>query len=672
MGKKYQKNKSEQILLNIIHIFSYLILFTPLILNSNFFFPFVGPKSLYFMALSQIIFFSWLVLIFINPKYKPKFNLVLLGLILYLFIFILASILGVNFSYSFWSKFERMTGILMHLHLFCFFLALSSVFREEDFKKIFGFSIFVAILVSIVALVNLKNPTMRGGGTIGNESFLGTYLIFNCFFAFYLIFKTQGFVKNISIFSFLILFFSLLLIGTSLENLSFFQKISAIFFSQGARAAKISFYGGLVLLFFLWLIVSQRRIFKIFGFFLLISSIIFGVYATLSLIFQPEGIFRKIVEKEVGSFGGRFPVWQGAIKGFLERPLIGWGPENFEIPFAKYFHPCMGTPRCGGEIWFDRAHNIIFDTLISTGIFGLIFYSLIFVFSFLSLWKNFLKKKTDFFSAGIFTSLFVSYFVQNLTVFDMVSSFMVFFLSLAFIASFEKEQKELIFERKEIHPVIFSSILILFLFCFFYFIIFPLKADATVISAIKLPPFSPERLSAYQRALSYSPLGKFQIRQFFAETSMQNFYSFTASNQQVKNEIEFLVGELKKSIKESPLDFRSYLRLAQLLTIYSQFDNEKIFEAEEISKKAIELSPTNQQGLWVLSQLKVIQGKIDEAVFLAQKAVELEPNLLNSHLVLIQILKFGNKEDLAKEKFEEAIKINSDWEEELKKILRNP
>jgi putative inorganic carbon (HCO3(-)) transporter len=668
MAKRPQKNKIALICLEIIRFSTYLIFFTPLILSSRFFFPFVGPKSLYFMGLAEIIFFSWLILISIDPSYRPKFNPLLLALIIYLFIFILASVLGVNLSYSFWSKYERMTGILMQFHLFAFFLVLSSVFKDDDFRKFFAFSNFVAILVSLVALANLKNPTMRGGGTIGNDSFLGTYLLFNVFFALYLIFKTKDFGKILSLISFSILTISLLLIGVNLENLSFSQALSAIFFSQGARAAKLSFYGGLVLLFFFWLIASQRKVLKIFGSFFLVSSLIFGSFVTFSLLTQPEGIFRKVIEKEVGSFGGRFPVWQGAWKGFLERPWLGWGPENFEFSFIKYYDPCMPTSRCGGEIWFDRAHNIIFDTLISTGIFGTISYLLIFAAIFYILWKNFLKNKTDFFAPGIFTSLFVAYFVQNLTVFDMVSSYLMFFLSLAFVASFEKE-KEFFREIREPKPPILTLIALGFLVSFTFFIILPTMSDANVILAIRAPAFSKERISFYKRSLSLSPLGKFQIRQFFAENTISAFYSAQTSSENMTEELKFLIGELEKSIKECPLDYRSYLRLGQLLNLYSQFDNSKIFEAEEILRKAIEISPKNQQGYWSLAQNMLYQGKFDEAIFLAQKAIDLEPNLESAHSILIQVALMAGKKDLAKQKFEEAIKINPNWEEDLRKIL---
>jgi O-antigen ligase len=74
------------------------------------------------------------------------------------------------------------------------------------------------------------------------------------------------------------------------------------------------------------LIASKRKILKILGSICLISSLIFSAFVFYSLLTQPEGFFRKLIEREVGSFGGRFPVWQGARKGFLERPLLGWGP----------------------------------------------------------------------------------------------------------------------------------------------------------------------------------------------------------------------------------------------------------------------------------------------------------------------------------------------------------
>jgi len=241
-----------------------------------------------------------------------------------------------------------------------------------------------------------------------------------------------------------------------------------------------------------------------------------------------------------------------------------------------------------------------------------------------------------------------------------------FFLSLAFVASFEKE-----FEKREIkklNPFYLIFVLILFFVSFYEFVILPVLTDGYVILAIREKVGTPERLKYFQKTLSTSPLGKFQIRQFFAENEMANF-NFKDLNENVKREIEFLIEELKKSTKESPLDFRSFLRLGDLYNLYAFFDSTKLKEGEEILKRAIEISPKNQQGYWSLAQNLVYQGRFDEAIFLAQRAVELEPKFKNSHLILIKVLKIAGKEDLAKQKFEEAIKINPNWEEDLRKIL---
>jgi tetratricopeptide (TPR) repeat protein len=208
----------------------------------------------------------------------------------------------------------------------------------------------------------------------------------------------------------------------------------------------------------------------------------------------------------------------------------------------------------------------------------------------------------------------------------------------------------------------------LFLLSFYEFVWLPIKTDGYVILAIREKVGTPERLKYFQKTLSTSPLGKFQIRQFFAENEMANL-DLKNLNENTKKEIEFLIEELKKSTKESPLDFRSFLRLGELYNVYALFDSSKVKEGEEILRKAIEISPKNQQGYWSLAQNLIYQGRADEVIFLAQKVVDLEPKFKNAHLVLIKVLKIAGKGDLAKQKFEEAIKINPDWEEDLRKIL---
>jgi len=225
-GQLKPKTDLEKVCFFVIIGGTCLALFTPLIMKGDFFFPFVSPKSLYFMGFVQIIFFTWLFLIFYFPQYRPRKNPLLIALILLLIVSALSSLFGENLSNSFWSKPERMTGLLMWFHLLAFFLVVSTVFRKQDWIKIFSISIFVGVILSFITFVS-DNPVMRGGATLGNDSFLGTYLIFVLFLALYLIFTSRREIKIYSGICFLIIFLGL--------------------FLSGARAAQLAFLGGLIL-----------------------------------------------------------------------------------------------------------------------------------------------------------------------------------------------------------------------------------------------------------------------------------------------------------------------------------------------------------------------------------------------------------------------------------------
>ena len=50
----------------------------------------------------------------------------------------------------------------------------------------------------------------------------------------------------------------------------------------------------------------------------------------------------------------RFWAWGSAWRGFLERPILGWGPENFSTVFDKHFDARFFVPGKATETWFDR------------------------------------------------------------------------------------------------------------------------------------------------------------------------------------------------------------------------------------------------------------------------------------------------------------------------------
>ena len=278
----------------------------------------------------------------------------------------------------------------------------------------------------------------------------------------------------------------------------------------------------------------------------------------------------------------------------------------------------MGGERCGGDIWYDRAHNIVYDTLVSGGIVGFLAYLGIFASALYILWRNFAGKNISIWTAAIFSAILVAYFVQNLTVFDMVNSYMMIFLVLGFIASIYLPKiippatAGATVENKKDFSVLYKLLFVplaLMPVAFFYSVIKPYQADANVIKALREPIGSEERLEYYKKTLEGSELGKYQIRDYFSQTLLEGIYGEPLTESQaesVKKDLDYLSKELEKSAQESPLDFRSFLKLGQLYNTYSALTGGQYQErAQEILLKAIELSPTNQQGYWALAQLKL-------------------------------------------------------------------
>jgi len=662
----------EKICLGIIQWGTYLILFTPLIISGKFFFPFVGPKSLYFMALVEIVFAAYLFLAISLPKYRPKFNILLVAIILFMVILVLSTVFGADFSRSFWSKYERMGGLLMWSHLFAFFVATFSTFQKKDWLRVFEISIMVAIFVSILAILTERGigPLVktgfetRQGATLGNSSFLASYLLFNVFLALYLfLIKTRKEAK---------IFF-----GAS------FAFITITLFLSTGRAATLAFIGGIILLFFLKLIFCEKGSLRLAGILLLIIFLVGGILIIFSSLEPEENVIQRVMAEKfsIGLGKDRPLVWSVGLKGWRERPWLGWGLENFNLVFTKNFDSRIFISEIyGSDIWYDRAHNIVVDTLVANGILGFLTYLGIFGSTLYILWKGYLSQKIEFITAGLFSVVLFSYFLQNLTVFDMVSSFMMFFLVLGFVGSIaspkdsdlESSEEKAFFFKPWIIPVI----LILFILSFFYFIVQPLRSNYYLIVGFRTAD-SGKRFALYEKSLEISPLGKDQIREAIANRELPKYTQReiveTIPLETQKQELDFLSQELEKNIKESPLLFSSYLTLGKVYNAYGRIDPSKFNQAQEVLEKSIEVSPGNQQGYWTLAQTKLFLGKFDEAISILEKAVELEPRVERSSMILIDaaavVSSLTGDDDLLKEKIEMVLKINPDWATDVQWIL---
>ena len=331
----------------------------------------------------------------------------------------------------------------------------------------------------------------------------------------------------------------------------------------------------------------------------------------------------------------------------------------------------MSLPECGNEVWFDRVHNIVFDTLVTTGVAGLASYLVIFltvVYGLLKTIPGVIEKRNIFLPLGLI-ALLMAYFFQNLLVFDMINSYLVFFLVLAFAGYLIGNNKEEEFHKNDSRPlslIFISAVVIPMIFIFWLGNIKPLIANRYVIKTVGASSVQ-EFNSFFQKSLD-TRMEKYETREQAAQKLIKTSNSLTnlsaedkAAFAKVYEEVE---AEMEKSMEENYLDFRHFLFAGELyLASYRVTGNaEKLEQAEVILEKAISLSPTNQQGYWQIADVKLAKGKPDEALSFLKKAVELNQQVGLAHWYLFLGYKIvGQYEDALGELYETDKAGGFDW-----------
>jgi len=412
--------------LKISKLLLYLVPFSALIVSRSTLFPFIVGKYVFFRVVVELalIFFLWAwargETKTLNLKSKIL-NPLVIAVSVFVLIFILAGFFGYNPSASFWSNFERGEGGLQILHLFAFFILAVLLFKDKkDWGRVFLISVLVAVLVVVygfaaaLKISGFIGPGFceRVAGSLGNSAYLGTYMIYALFFVALLFCQEIKKRNKWFLSGLMVLFF-------------------VFFILSQTRGAFLGLGVGIIAgLFYLSFYLPARRKIILAAVVVLIISggVAFKFHQSINLIPFCPGSNRLLdFSVQTETFQTRLSLWEQSIKILKERPILGWGPENFSPAIEKY-HLLEFT------VWFDRAHNIFFDYLTTTGILGLLSYLSIFIVFY---WQFFKKTpinadKNSCLQNALIFALPVAYLVQGLVLFEVLPIYINLFLFLAF------------------------------------------------------------------------------------------------------------------------------------------------------------------------------------------------------------------------------------------------
>ncbi|KKS81408.1 MAG: Tetratricopeptide TPR_2 repeat protein [Candidatus Wolfebacteria bacterium GW2011_GWC1_43_10] len=646
--------------------FSLLALaFVPLIIDASVFFPYITGK----VMLVRLMVLLASTLFFLGFVFRQSFrkdiyrkltilfkNPLFLSAVLFFLIYFLGTIFAVDQFRAFFGDVERGEGFLGMASFFGFFLFSLLVFEKKDWLTFFK----ISLLVGLVLFVNESYQWLvlgqdRPSSYTGNPIYLATYFLFVILAAIFVV-SESVLIKNT--FSRLWRILAWAIIPLSILGIFVTETRGVI---VGLVVSVL-----LLLLYFIWkgkeICIWKGLSLRKLGIGLLILSVVFGCffYLTKSSSFWQNvpGLDRlaqmnfndATLQTRLISLGVSWNAIKPTNEGWL-RFLVGWGPENFSIAYNKYYNPRYYEYESS---WFDRAHNKPMDVLVMNGVLGLLVYLAIWISFFWLVVKD--KRLNIRDSALLFFG--VSYFVQNLFVFDSISTYIPFFFALAVLIfstrgessfdgdSFQKSQSEEVSSpipnlhslRKIVYYLLFGAVTVFFLISFVLTSLsyFQMRNYLTAIQSRD----ADQLLTVFKKSLTPYSYAQENIRTHFA-VYMQNYNGQGEKANQLILESLAAMEDLVTYEKYNPRHFivlgQSYLAFGR-----SQSSLEVVKKSEFYLAKAFELAPRRQDIRYSLSYILISQGRAEEAVNLLKETVALDPQVANSHFYLgIMLMDWG-------------------------------
>ena len=657
------KETISKISLYLIYAGIAVILASPLFVDSSFFFPFITTRAFVFRTVVAFMFLGFLALLATRRDIKLRGGIAAQFLFLFVGIAFVSSLLGPNFYNSFWGDMERSEGLLLWFNLFAFFIIIISVVRsEKNWLRLFDISLVVAVLTAIFGLAQylglesvLSSSGTRVDSTFGNPAFYAAYLVFHVAIAAYLSVKRES------------------------RILRWYYGISAVLFAwvilaTQTRGAALGLAVGLFVtaLLIFWRFRSIKIVKKLsLGILVLVIAIVGLVYFARNTAFIRDSVLlQRLASISVTDRTAetRLLTWQGAWDGWKDNFLLGVGMENFNIIFNQKFPPRIYEDE-GSVVWFDRAHNFIFDRGTTTGILGLLAYLSFIVYPVYALWKRAKENADTVPLAIVATGLTTAFLIQNLFVFENITTYPILIFTWAFLAFESSKQSDGATPSQsppshggEVRWAYAASIIV------FAASIIPLlwvttwqPAKYNLVAAAGMQERQgkqetfPEFFEKMQEAIEAETYGNPEYRLNFVEHVSLVLGNSGEVLEAAKPYLEYTEVQIDNLIEKNPDDAKNYLLAMRFYNdtrgaVPGQ-EVERLEKALSFYPKAVELSPTrphvHQEAGYtyrylMLGYLRVGDLQVaEEAKANAEKyftiALELQPQVIVSYTNLIRL-----------------------------------
>jgi len=599
---------------NFVVIILGVLAILPTIVTYETIFPYhVGKWLLAFGLISVIV--GYVCMKAMQTKVSLPITASVIGVLVLIGIRVISGFFGVDTHKSFFGDALRLSGTISWIILLCGAIVFGAYLRKnpENRKLAWYTLLYSGVFSAIVGwLIQFNNGLfgvyvgvegMEGRfiGLFGNETYFGAHVMMSALAGIPLWWEEKN--KTKKIWALLLTLFVMITVLVAKTRAGGIGMIAGILtfagyalYEQKSKLLKIGATLGLVGIFTvgsLW-VVAQREFFG-----------------------TVDSVAQKILS--VSGIDTRIYFWKTAYVSFLEKPLWGWGPENYEVAYDRHY-PVGLISRAHAslyETWGERPHNIFFEYLASQGIIGL--FAFIITLSLL-LWRIHIYNGDEKYSARAVAALIVAYIAFGSLTFDTPSILFAMFMGLAVIISLEKEIKLPKIVRSGV-PVVLGSFAA-------WFLLF-----GTVLPYQQMRKAGAVQSGLDARALSttYESEVKelFSSKSIFHRDALKTIADETINNARLMNpDVRLLVLQnlgkgLEEELKKNPHLFSLTLRLAQVEGFLAEFDTENQVKheqkARELFTRARELSPDRHVIDVAEVRMLLSLAKPDEALIIGKK-----------------------------------------------------
>jgi O-antigen ligase len=608
---------------------------------------YVTSKQYFLIGAVDVLIILWAWLLLSDERYRlTKKNLLyLLPLFLFLLSQTVSAFVGVDMQTSFFSKLESGTGLILLYHAFilaCIMTSLIRVQQKRILKYFFqanllsstilaGFTFFTGLNgVFMTSSVMLNGSS--GGAMMGNSLLVGAYFIFSIFLSIYLIAEEKKTYKKVVYY----IGIGCMIFSPIYFNAGLFkgQSITSVVQVIGeARIATVSLVAGLLTSLFIWFSMQkEKKNIRISG----MVGLVLGATILIVGIQQLATPHTKLNDFLVAESGNRLVDWKESVQGIKEKPLLGWGPENFHVVYQKYLDPVVFDPGHGNEVWALHPHNNTLEVLVNSGIIGFLLYALVFTVLFVGIGRLYKKGVLDRKAFALLIGMFVAFILQQQMIYESIVSYTMLFVIVAIVAGLSDvtdEQKQYRYITGGDYAI-GTIVLLAMIPIWLYGAVFPsdrFKEFQQIADA-----HSDARANRYEHLFHSN--GSYTVDtdpEFYTDPL---FYSYDAQKVAIKanpmyqkvasEELASLVSAVDPIWQSSPYNYHLSLSLVNLqnLRFYLVGDTALLQKADVYAKRAFELSPTDPQIYFAYAQTLAYENNPTGAKALLDKAVSLNQN----------------------------------------------